>query len=311
MLEKRKSEKITYTVLIPAYNAGNVITKTLDSVINQSLKSFEIIIIDDGSKDNTYETVNKYKKEHGEYKIRYYWQENGGASSARYRGCKEAIGDYVAFLDADDYWYPNKLERVEHYIYTYNADIYYHDEIEVWKDGTRNAYPGRDLSKDPLSDLVIKGNAMATSATIVRRELLEKSDPFFDKKRAGEDYECWIRLALYGGKFFHIKETLGEYRRNEDGLTLINDKYLLETYEESLNYFEYLDCTRFSEQQIEVLKNKKRAFNSYCMARHYHRKRDYKKAIASYVDSMKQGNKDFRCFAGLILAKLKIYGVRK
>ncbi|MCI8673746.1 MAG: glycosyltransferase family 2 protein [Lachnospiraceae bacterium] len=303
----KKTDDIKFSILIPAYNASDVISDTLDSVRGQTYKNFEVIIVDDGSKDETKKVINEYKKQYPEMDIKYFWQENGGASSARYRCGKEASGDYIAFLDADDFWYDKKLERIYYAIEHYNADVYYHDEIEVWKDGTKNNLPARDLSDDPLSDLVINGNAMATSAAVVKTDIYRQCDPFYDKKRAGEDYECWIRLAAAGARFYHVCETLGEYRRNENGLTLINNDWMMGTFEESIRYFDYLDKNKFSEQKIEYLKKKKVAYNTYLMGRHYHRKREYREAKHYYIKSIRQGNITLKCIAGLMCAIIKKY----
>ncbi|MCI8749564.1 MAG: hypothetical protein HFH67_17180 [Lachnospiraceae bacterium] len=141
----------------------------------------------------------------------------------------------------------------------------------------------------------------------IKTDIYRQCDPFYDKKRAGEDYECWIRLAAAGARFYHVCETLGEYRRNENGLTLINNDWMMGTFEESIRYFDYLDKNKFSEQKIEYLKKKKVAYNTYLMGRHYHRKREYREAKHYYIKSIRQGNITLKCIAGLMCAIIKKY----
>src|SRR5690349_3602213 len=92
------------SVIIPTYNRAQFIARAVDSVLEQTYKDFEIIVIDDGSSDNTQEILKAY-----EGKIRYVYQQNKGISAARNRGIQEAKGEYIAFLDSDDVWKPEKL----------------------------------------------------------------------------------------------------------------------------------------------------------------------------------------------------------
>lgn len=93
------------SVIIPTYNNAKYIDKSINSVLSQTYKDFEIIIVDDGSSDNTKEVLKQYNG-----KIKYYYQENKGVSFARNKGIRESSGEYIAFLDSDDVWFPNKIE---------------------------------------------------------------------------------------------------------------------------------------------------------------------------------------------------------
>lgn len=98
------------SVIIPYYNRESTIERALNSVVEQSYKDYEIILIDDGSSDNSHEIVDDFIKKRKEYKIINLYQDNSGPSKARNRGIEEAKGEYIAFLDSDDSWVPNKLE---------------------------------------------------------------------------------------------------------------------------------------------------------------------------------------------------------
>ena len=94
------------SVIIPTYNRGEVLEQAIKSVLNQTYQNYEIIVVDDGSTDNTHRILEKYG-----HKIRYYSKLHGGVSSSRNFGLEKSEGSWVAFLDSDDYWLPEKLER--------------------------------------------------------------------------------------------------------------------------------------------------------------------------------------------------------
>lgn len=118
-----------FTVIIPTYNRANMIRESLDSVFNQTYRPIELIVIDDGSNDDTLSLLNTWAKEHAYYKdftFHYYTQENAGACAARNYGIRMAQGEYIQFLDSDDLLHPERLERIVrvfnetscHYVYT-------------------------------------------------------------------------------------------------------------------------------------------------------------------------------------------------
>src|SRR5947209_609603 len=94
------------SVIIPAYNYATYLPKAIDSVLKQRFTNYEIIVVDDGSTDNTADLIAKYGD-----RVRYVYQKNAGLPSARNTGIKAARGDYVGFLDADDEWHPNFLQN--------------------------------------------------------------------------------------------------------------------------------------------------------------------------------------------------------
>src|SRR5437868_7134370 len=96
------------SVIIPTYNRGKLITRAVNSVLNQTFNDFEIIIVDDGSKDETKNILMPYQNQK-KNRIKYFYQENRGISAARNRGIKESTGEYIAFLDSDDEWVSDKL----------------------------------------------------------------------------------------------------------------------------------------------------------------------------------------------------------
>lgn len=296
-----------FSIIIPAYNASKFIKKTLDSVKAQIYKNYEVIIVNDGSNDDTEEIVKKYVDDNPAMSIYYIYQENAGVSAARYRCGLEAKGDYLAFLDADDIWKKDKLLKVHQAIIDTNADIIYHDFIEISISGRKRKECSRDLdTADPLLDLIMNGNAFATSATCLRTNLYKKVDPFSDKKSACEDYECWIKCAKAGGSFYHLNEYLSEYKRNKNSLTLVNDKYIRDSYENKLTFYKYLDRSNYSAEEIKEIRKKIIINSEFALAREYHKQGQFLEAIKLYKKVLHGGNINYKSIAVYILALIRI-----
>lgn len=298
---------IKFSVIIPAYNAEKSIIETLDSVYSQTYRNFEVIIVNDGSKDHTEKKVMEYISLHRDIKIKYIWQENEGVASARYRCGLEAEGEYLAFLDADDVWHAQKLEYVSAAAKKTHADVIYHDIIEVAKSGKRKKLKSRVLQKDACADLIIHGNALSTSATCASARIYRECDPFADKNSAYEDYECWIRFAKKGASFYHINKYLSEYRRNDDSLTMANDKYIIDSYYNSIQFVDkYLDKKKYTKKELKKIKHRKKAMCDYELGRSYHQQGRYKEARKMYAVLLRSAELFPKTAVLFILALLKI-----
>ena len=119
-----------FTIIIPTFNRSKKLKKAIQSVLNQTYKDFELLIVDDGSTDNTKNII----KGLSDSRITYYWQKNsGGPASPRNLGINKAKGDWVCLLDSDDLWYPTKLEVVSNEILKRpNTDLFCHNEMLVF-----------------------------------------------------------------------------------------------------------------------------------------------------------------------------------
>lgn len=148
----------------------------------------------------------------------------------------------------------------------------------------------------------MKGNTLSTSAVVIKRQSFLDCDPYADKMRAGEDYECWIRLARYGLTFYHVNEILGEYRRLPGSLTMVGIDYIKATNERIVDFYDYLDQKKFTKAEILDLKEKRKAFNEYLIGRFYHSNGNYKEARIYYKRSYDMGNRSWKCFVANMLA---------
>lgn len=223
---KHRQEKVS--VIIPTYNRAHLIERSIRSVLNQTYKEFELLIIDDGSTDNTKEVVENIKDD----RIRYIrCGENGGAARARNRGIAEAKYDYIAFQDSDDEWYPDKLEKQMKVMMEASEDtgLVYCEYHYNGLNGIEAVSPDREIPLEQKSGNIfpqlLAGNMVGTPAMLVKRKCFEKVGMFNEKFPCLEDYELVLRIAQnYRIEF--IPEVLVEVHANQDSVTNNVEGYL-------------------------------------------------------------------------------------
>jgi glycosyltransferase involved in cell wall biosynthesis len=205
------------SVVIPTFNCADFVVEAIRSVLAQSYEHYEIIVVDDGSRDHTQAALEQFGN-----RVRYILQAPGGPSVARNRAILEARGELIAFLDADDLWRPTKLSRqVEYLNHHREAVLVYTDFTRGPHPGTNNdsrlrAYRPRD-SADPFHAL-LEENFIATPTVVVRREALARSGLFDPTLRGSEDFDLWLRLAKIRSTTHHfgfIDEVLADVRQHE------------------------------------------------------------------------------------------------
>jgi glycosyltransferase involved in cell wall biosynthesis len=199
------------SVIIPTYQSGRFISQAIDSVLTQTFKDFEIIVVDDGSTDNTREVINHYSSEG---RIRYYYQSNHGPAAARNLGIRMSSGENIAFLDADDLWLPTKLEIQTKLLDENPAiDLVFCDSYVFNETGVQQKTLF-DLSS-PASGRVFEKlfylNFIPLLTVMVRSRVFDVIG-FFDETVIGpEDYDLWLRISqTYMVDF--IQEPLAKYR---------------------------------------------------------------------------------------------------
>jgi glycosyltransferase involved in cell wall biosynthesis len=201
------------TIIIPSYNHGQYIGKAIQSVIDQKYSNWELIVVDNNSTDNTDKIVNGFL----DSRIHIIKIHNEGIiGKSRNTGILHAKGDWIAFLDSDDCWYPSKLEVVTGAIVSdEKLDVICNDELMVNIGNGKS----RILRHGPYETnfyrvLLLDGNRLSPSATVVRRAFIEKHNVFFSilkKYITVEDYDFWMNLALKNANFKFINEVHGEY----------------------------------------------------------------------------------------------------
>ena len=186
------------SVIIPAYNAERYIAEAIDSVLGQTYSSREIIVVDDGSTDRTAEIVAGYAQT-----VRLIQQQNRGPAAARNTGIREAHGEFVSFLDADDIWTRENLELQIAFLRRHPDHVLSYGWVRFFSDR-----PAGDLfetvpcpDKRPTGDVwanLIRDTIWATCAAVLRTSALSQVGVFDEALPIGEDYDLWLRLAAHG-----------------------------------------------------------------------------------------------------------------
>jgi teichuronic acid biosynthesis glycosyltransferase TuaG len=195
------------SIVTPAYRAARFVGETIRSAQAQTYPNFEMLIVDDCSPDDTCAVVERAGA--GDPRIRLLRQEkNGGPAAARNRALSEARGRWIAFLDADDLWLPEKLERQLVFHRRHGAKITFTEFRRITADGART---GRLVKVQDWLDYgrLLCNTGIATSTVIVDRAL---TGAFSMKKTYYDDYACWLGLLRTGGRAVGLREDLMRYR---------------------------------------------------------------------------------------------------
>ena len=210
---------MTISVVVPVYNRGPKIKPTLDAVLAQTLAPLEIIVVDDGSSDDSADWIETYYSD----KVQVIRQRNGGVARARNRGLREARGEFIAFLDHDDVWHPTKLERQLEALQTApQAALCWCLWREIESDGRERA-AGQSLweqpfwrgrSGDVFDEFVPKNVIISASVPLIRARALREIGGFDAKTQPCDDWDCWLRLARRH-RFVFLNETLLDYSWHE------------------------------------------------------------------------------------------------
>ena len=201
----------TVSVIVPLYNAREVIRETLDSIRSQTWTEYEIVVVDDGSTDGSGEIVQKF-----DGSLRYIRQENAGVAAARNRGIRESSGKYVALLDHDDLWHPTKLEKQVRLLEERpEVGMVITDVAHIDCDGRPMRIIGAGYNPEELfARLFVRGYVPTPSAAMIRRSVLGAVGGFDESFRSAglDDHELWTRIAAYC-EIANVSEPL-TYHRN-------------------------------------------------------------------------------------------------
>lgn len=219
----------TISVIMPVYNAYETLTTAVASVINQSLQDWELVLVDDGSTDQSLKLALSLASE--DARIRVVAQDNRGVSEARNLGVEMSRGALLAFLDADDAWRVNKL--VIHYQLHQSkptldasfAGIAFRETISA-KNGDIKTFSTVPAGPVSLGQIIADNPVCTTSNLVVSREAFLRNGGFEKGMNYAEDQEWLARLVFGGGSIEGISETLTDYRMSEDGLSADLEKML-------------------------------------------------------------------------------------
>jgi glycosyltransferase involved in cell wall biosynthesis len=207
------------SVITPAYNVSGILPETVASALSQTWRDFEMLIVDDGSTDDTQQVARSWAR--ADPRIRVYTRENGGIAAARNTAIEHARGEYFALLDGDDLWHPTFLESQMRVFNRRRAvDVVSGNAYNLG--GMMNGQPvnpaGTACRELCLLDILERENSVFIMS-IFRRAVIDRVGTFDDRLRSNEDYDLWIRAAHAGFVFIHNPVPLGHYRRRPDSVS--------------------------------------------------------------------------------------------
>ena len=206
--------------IIPSYNSAHFLQECIDSVLRQTYEVAEIIVVDDGSTDNPRAVVDSYPPG----RVKYFYQPNGGLSSARNTGLRETTSPWVGFLDADDRWEPRKIElQVKALEANPDAVFCYTSKILAGPNGPEGIHHAE--SPEGNWPRLRYENMITPSTVVIRRDVLEAVGGFDDQLRACEDWDLWVRLGP-GCKMVKVDEPVTWYRSSTGSLSMNHERML-------------------------------------------------------------------------------------
>ena len=245
------------SVIIPTYNRTLVLRRALMSLCDQSFTNFEVIVVDDCSTENTEAVISEFSKL---LRIHYLRLADnfGGPAKPRNAAMRMSKGKYLAFLDADDWWMPQKLSECIQ-VLDMGADIVYHDAYEFsdndpslsQRDKKGRLFCSRDIATPAFADLWIHGNGIINSSCCIRKIIADQAGEFCENKQliAAEDYDYWLRVAKHTDKFVRLPKPLMFYSLSQDSISNLNNTlryslFLSERYEYASNILAIPDWLR-------------------------------------------------------------------
>lgn len=249
------------SVIIPCYNQGKYVDQAVQSVLNQTYQNFEIIIINDGSTDPfTNELLKNYKSN----KTKVYKTKNHGLASTRNYGFTLSKGEFIQFLDSDDFLDPNKFKaqlgifnRYKDIEVSYTNYKYYYEETEEYSESKMENLIG----KKPFEDFVYRwqrGVSIPIHCAMFKREIFNQAGPFVSGFNAIEDWLMWVDIASKGCKFKFLNKDYAFYRIQPDSMTR-NKSHMLFWVSKAIcyiekNYISELEVLRFNQEQEKYFK---------------------------------------------------------
>ena len=203
------------SVIIPTYNYGRFLPECVESVLGQTVLPEEIIIVDDGSTDNTPEIVRPYLSNP---LIKYIRTENSGVSAARNTAIAASTGDIIGLLDADDKWRSDKLQLQLPLFENTRVGVVYSLNLPFDENGYVTEYRRVSPRRGQVLDALLNNNIVPLSSAMVRRECFEKSGMFNERYGVCADFDLWTRMAVRGIEFDYVDEPLMMYRTSHTSM---------------------------------------------------------------------------------------------
>lgn len=230
------------SIIIPTYNRAHVLSRAIDSVLSQSFEDYELIIVDDGSDDETKDLVIQYGD-----KIKYFFTKQKGVSAARNLGIKESSGEWIALLDSDDEWLSNKLEKQVQFIESNPEVPLVHGE-EIWIRNGKRVNPRNKHKKFGgwIFEKCIPLCVISPSASLIKKDILLQLGGFDERFPVCEDYDLWLKLTAKFPVGFIEDPIIVKYGGHQDQLSR---KYFAMDFWRVKSLLNTLECSSLDENQ--------------------------------------------------------------
>jgi glycosyltransferase involved in cell wall biosynthesis len=291
------------SVVIPTFNREHLIVDALDSVLAQGYRPLQLVVVDDGSEDNTESVVLKWAEENAGslqsgFSLHYVKQQNQGGNVARNRGIRESRGEYIAFLDSDDCWDAMKLEK-QCQLFGKGSDVaavYCGVRHMDAATGKVTEAPPRDYPRgDLLDEMLVHDVTAPTSTYIVRRDVFSKVGAFDETLQARQDWDMWIRVSAHGD-IEALPEALVQFRSHDGPRTASNPMREIRAYESIIEKYASLRAQR----PARVRRLSKAAFHRRLGRVHFHNGLGRWQALKHYLAAIFYGPLVFDSYAALL-----------
>ncbi len=222
------------STITATYNMGHYVGLAIDSILAQNYPALEVIVIDDGSTDDTRNILSRY---HNDSRVRIIHQENYGQTKAKNRGIKEALGKYIAFCDADDQWLPDKLSQQIPVLEAHNGyAVSYGDVLYVDSDDKELPTPEFKRYSGKITGPLLLDNFVTFNTTVLHRAIIEDIGAFDESLTMSIDYDLWLRVSLRY-PFFYLPRPLVRYRVWEGQMSHRTDERFVNIFKVMNNFF--------------------------------------------------------------------------
>lgn len=276
----------TVSVIMPAFNASTFIAESIESVIAQTYKSWELLIVDDGSVDNTAAIIQSYAAKYPQ--IKYFYQPNSGQGKARNTAIQKATGELIAFLDADDEWFPQKLELQLNWMDEVAADLifttgYFFNEHGKILPRKFLVPKGRWNAEEMLRLLVIH-NRIPILTVLVKKEYVLAAGGFSERKEVqnAEDYNLWMKLCFVNTVFASFDQPLVKYRVHSQQVSHDRRKMTLKKIMALDDLSHNRDCYRACRKKLLVFYTELDLSNTKLIERYFLHSSILKMCVAIY-----------------------------
>jgi glycosyltransferase involved in cell wall biosynthesis len=273
-------ERELISVVIPTYNHAHFLKSALQSVVDQTYTNWEVIVVNNYSNDNTIDVVNGFD----DSRIKLFNFKNHGIIAAgRNKGIAESSGQYIAFLDSDDIWYVDKLKQCIDKLKE-GFDLVCHGEYWIKDNGYKRAVKYGPKKRARYRSLLLDGNCISTSATVVRKKYIDKVDGFCESPEiiTAEDYDLWLKLSRSNARIEFIQKILGEYRIHD----MNNSKVVMTNmYAEKTVVENHLSMLGKLSPLFSLQVRRRRGLVFYGAGRGFHSNQDFRKALSYYFKS--------------------------